>query len=223
MWEWPNAIWYQICWRIEAKYSIQVLIKLFLYIIITRNISAISWSTVSVKSIPSSFTRGWTAEKCEARNMRTLVVIGNLYQQASGYDYFPNMVIAGRHRNIQLIALKYNLFQLSKHSKTIELNVTRMILFMNPRDLEQIGALGRQTRDRQLLIDAYNKSKQGSFGYLMIDFASRTDAQLNFCNNCSVAGPSVFFVSSINTRENLTNESTRALYVWIFCKRETNR
>ena len=50
----------------------------------------------------------------------------------------------------------------------------------------------------------------------MIDFDSHTDSKLNFCSNCSATGPSVFFVSSSITRENLTNESTRALDVWIF-------
>ena len=151
----------------------------------------------------------WSAvEKCEARKLRTLVVIDDLYQQACEDEYFLNLVIAERHRNIHLIALKHNLFQQPKHSKTIELNVTQ-----SARDLEQIGVLGRQMGDRQLLIDAYKKATQAPFGHLMIDFDSHTDAELKFCSNCSGTGPSVFFVSSSNTRENLTNESTRALYV----------
>ena len=156
----------------------------------------------------------WSAvEKCEARKLRSLVVIDDLYQQACEYEYFLNLVIAGRHRNIHLIAMKHNLFKQSKHSKTIELNVTQMILFKSPRDLEQIGVLGRQMGDRQLLIDAYKKATQAPFGHLVIDFDSHTDAKLKFCSNCSGTGPSVFFVSSRNTRENLANESTRALYV----------
>ena len=156
----------------------------------------------------------WSAvEKCDARKLRTLVVIDDLYQEACEDEYFLNLVIAGRHRNIHLIALKHNLFQQSKHSKTIELNVTQMILFKSPRDLEQIGVLGRQMRDRQLLIDAYKKATEAPFGQLMIDFDSHTDAKLKFCSNCSGTGPTVFFVSSSNTRESLTNESTRALYV----------
>ena len=160
----------------------------------------------------------WSAvEKCEARKLRTLVVIDDLYQQGCDDEYFLNLVIVGRHRNIHLIALKHNLFQQSKHSKTIELNVTQMILFKSPRDLEQIRVLRRQMGDRQLLIDAYEKATQAPFGHLMVDFDSHTDAKLNFCSNCSGTGPSVFFVSSSNIRENLTNESTRALYVRIFC------
>ena len=56
----------------------------------------------------------WSAvEKCESRNLRTLVVIDDLYQQACENEYFLNLVIAGGHRNIHLIALKHNLFQQS--------------------------------------------------------------------------------------------------------------
>lgn len=156
----------------------------------------------------------WGAiEKCEAQKMRTLVVIDDLYQQACEDDYFLNLVIAGRHRNIHLVVLKHNLFQQSKHSKTIELNVTQMILFKSPRDLEQIAVLGRQMGDRQLLLDAYKRATQEPFGHLMIDFDSHTDAKLKYCSNCSGTGPSVFFVSSNKTSENLNNESTRLLYV----------
>ena len=90
----------------------------------------------------------WSAvEKCETQKVRTLVVYDDLYQQACEGEYFLNLVIAGRRRNIHLIALKHNLFHQSKHSKTIELNVTQMILFKSPRDLEQIGVLGRQMGD----------------------------------------------------------------------------
>ena len=92
-----------------------------------------------------------------------------------------------------------------------------MILFKSPRDLEQIGVLGRQMRGQQLLIDANKKASQAPFGHSMIDFDSHTDAKLKLCSNCSGTGPSVFLVSSSNTRENLTNEPTRALYVSIFC------
>ena len=208
------------CWRIKAKFSNHVLIKLFTYTIITRNISTPSWSTVSVESIPLSFIRALTGQQLKNAKLENwehlwwLTICIN--KPANEDEYFLNLEIAGWHRNIQLIALKHNLFQQAKHSKTIELNVTQMILFRSPRDLEQISVLGRQMGDRQLLIDAYKKATQAPFGHLMIDFDSHRDAKLKFCN-CSGTGPSVLFVSLSNTRENLTNESTRALYVWIFC------
>ena len=63
----------------------------------------------------------WTAvEKCEARKLRTLLVIDDLYQQACEDHFFLDLVIAGRHRNIHLITLKHNVFQQStlKNNRT---------------------------------------------------------------------------------------------------------
>ena len=49
----------------------------------------------------------WSAvEKCEARKLRTLVEMDDLYQQACEDEYFLNLVFAGRHRNIHLTELK---------------------------------------------------------------------------------------------------------------------
>ena len=84
----------------------------------------------------------WSAvDKCEAQKMRTLVVIDDLYQDACEDKAFLSLVVAGRHRNIHLMILKHNLYQPAKNSKTIDLNVTQMILFKSPRDIEQIGVL----------------------------------------------------------------------------------
>ena len=155
----------------------------------------------------------WSAfEQCEAQKLRTLLVIDDLYQQASEDDYFLNLVIAGRHRNIHLMTLKHNLFQQSKHSKTIELNVTQMILFKSPRDQEQIGVLGRQMGDRQLLIEAYKRATQEPFGHLLVDFDPHTDPKLKFASNCSGSEPSKIFLASAKMTETITNEPTRTLY-----------
>ena len=91
-----------------------------------------------------------------------------------------------------------------------------MILVKSPRDLVQIGILGLQIGDRQLLLDAYKKATQEPFGYLMIDFGSQTDAKMKFWSNCSGSGPSVFFVALSNTKESLSNESTGVLHVYSF-------
>ena len=109
----------------------------------------------------------WTAvETCEAQKLRTLLVIDDLYQQAWEDHFFLDLVVAGRHRNIHLITLEHNLFQQSKHSKTIERHVTQMILFKSRRDLEQIAVPGRQMGDRQLLMEAYKKATREPFGHL---------------------------------------------------------
>ena len=79
----------------------------------------------------------WTAvDRSEPEKLKTLVVIDGLYQDACEDETFLNMVVAGRHRNIHLMTLRHNIYQPAKNSKIIDLNVTQVILFKNPRDVE---------------------------------------------------------------------------------------
>ena len=86
----------------------------------------------STKAVDLDLVQGleWNAvERSEALKQRTLL-------------------IAGRHKNVHLMVLRHNLFQQCKNSKTIDLNVTQMILFNSPRNLQQIGILGSQLGER---------------------------------------------------------------------------
>ena len=110
----------------------------------------------------------WNAvERSEALKQRTLV-IENLYDEAAQSKELLYLVIAGRHKKVHLMVLRHNLFQQCKHSKTINLNVTQMILFNSPRDLEQIGNLGRQLGERSTLLKAYERAMQEPIGHLMM-------------------------------------------------------
>ena len=93
-------------------------------------------------------------ERAEALKKRILLVLDDLFDEAAPSKEFLAIVIAGRHRNVHLMVLRHNLYQQSKNSKTIDLNVTQIILFNSPRDSEQIGILGRQLGERQTTIDA---------------------------------------------------------------------
>ena len=155
----------------------------------------------------------WAAvDKSEAAKWRTLVVIDDLYQDACEDATFLNLVVAGRHRNIHLMTLRHNLYQPAKNSKTIDLNVTQMILFKSPRDVEQIGVLGRQLGDRKLLLEAYKRATHKQFGHLLIDLDPQTDPKLKYCSNCTGSQPTVFYISTNLTKEIVNDESTRLLY-----------
>ena len=62
-----------------------------------------------------------------------------------------------------------------------------MILFKSPRDVEQIGVLGRQMGDTKLL-EAYKRAMSEPFGHLRIDL----DPNLKYYSSCSGHQPSVF-------------------------------
>ena len=103
--------------------------------------------------------------------------------------------------------LRPNIYQAAKNSKTIDLNVTQMILFKSPRDVEQIGVLGRQLGDRKLLLEAYKRATRKPFAHLMIDLDPQTDQKLKYCSNCSGSQPSVFLY--------LYNSNKRDIEWWV--------
>ena len=83
-------------------------------------------------------------EKAGAQKKRFLLVLDDLLGEAAKSKDFLALVIGSRHRNIHLVVLRHNLFQQTKSSKTVDLNVTQIFLFNSPRDSEQVGFLGRQ-------------------------------------------------------------------------------
>ena len=120
-------------------------------------------------------------DRSEAEKLRTLVVIHDLYQDACEAEMFLNLVVAGRHRNIHLMTMRYNIYQPAKNSKTIDLNVTQMILFKSSRDVEKNGVLGRQLGDRKLLLEAYKRATRKPFRQSLIELDPQTDQKLKYC------------------------------------------
>ena len=169
----------------------------------------------STKAVDLDLVQGleWNAvERSEALKQRTLVVIDDLYDEAAQSKEFLDLVIAGRHKNVHLMVLRHNLFQQCKSSKTIDLNVTQMILFNSPRDLEQIGILGRQLGERSTLMKAYKRATQEPFGHLMIDLDARSSRNLRYCSHCSADEPTHFYCATDQLFISVNDEFTKLLY-----------
>ena len=155
----------------------------------------------------------WNAiERGEILKQRTLVVIDDLYDEAANSKEFLDLVIAGRHRNVHLMVLRHNLFQQSKYSKTIDLNVTQIVLFNSPRDSEQIGILGRQLGERSTLLKVYKRATQEAFGHLLIDLDVRSSRNLRYCSHCSGDEPSHFYCARDELFISINDEFTKLLY-----------
>ena len=99
---------------------------------------------------------------------------------------------AGRHKNISVRYVKHNSFQQSNWSRTIDLNTTHIILFKSPRDIQQIGLIGRQINNTQFLKDSYELATKQPFGHLLIDLDPKTSDVLRYCSNIVPPGQSVF-------------------------------
>ena len=151
-------------------------------------------------------------EKAEAQKKRILLVLDDLFLEVQKSRDFLPLVIAGRNRNIHLLVLRHNLFQQRKSSKTIDWNVTQIILFNCPRDSEQIGLLGRQLGERHVTMEAYKRATRKLFGPLMIDVDVRGSKTLRYSSKCSGDEPSLFYCSTDQLYLNLSKEFTKFLY-----------
>jgi hypothetical protein len=75
------------------------------------------------------------------------------------------------HRNLSVICIMQNVFNKGKENRTMSLNSQYIVLFKNPRDRQQIGALARQMYpgNTQKLLDAYDKAVSVPYGALVLD------------------------------------------------------
>ena len=151
-------------------------------------------------------------ENIEALKKRILLVLDDSLEEAAKSKEFLALVIAGGHRNIHLVVLGHNLFQQTKSSKTIDLNITQVILSNSPRDSEQIGVLGRQLGERHLTKEAYKRATRKPFGHLMIDLDVRSSKTLRYFSQCSGDEPSLFYCSTDQLYLTSCNDLTRFLY-----------
>ena len=81
------------------------------------------------------------------------------------------------HYNISVIIVSQNLFQAGKHSRTIALNTSYIVLFQQNRDLSQIAALGRQIYPGKgkVLVQAYTDAMKSPYNYLVIDLSPNSN------------------------------------------------
>ena len=107
---------------------------------------------------------------------------------------FVRLATAGRHRGIDVIYVKHNLFQQSRWSRTIDLNTSHIILFKSPRDVQQLDLLGRQLNVSKFLRSCYELATRDSFGHRLIDLDPRTSDCLRHCSNITRPGPTVFYL-----------------------------
>ena len=142
-----------------------------------------------------------------------LLVFDDSCEEIFNDKEFSKLATAGRHKNISVIYVKHNLFQQSKWSRTIDLNTTHIILFKSPRDVQQIGLIGRQLNNTQFLKESYELATKQPFGHLLIDLDPKTSDVLRYCSNIVPPGPSIFYLPSAKAViTNLTNETERTMY-----------
>lgn len=122
---------------------------------------------------------------------------------------FLQCATAGRHKKQNVIFIKHNLYHQGPYARSIELQVTHIVLFNNPRAAEQIATLAKQLKLPDLE-SWLNDATEKPYGYLMLDFDP-------FVHNClrrsSGLNYTKFYLTKSQSRiTHINDEHTKRLY-----------
>ena len=90
---------------------------------------------------------------------------------------------AGRHRGLNTIYSKYNLFHQSKLGRDVELQNTHVVLLTSPRNVLQINTLSQQLGLGSQLKERCQDATSVTYGHLLIDLTSKTVDSLSYFSN----------------------------------------
>lgn len=107
------------------------------------------------------------------------------------------LFITSRHANVSVVYIAHNLFY--KEMRTISLNTTYTVLFGNSRDLEQITRLGRRMfshirKGSQKFLSIYQTATHKPYGYILIDYRSKTPENMRILGDIFQEFPTVYVV-----------------------------
>jgi hypothetical protein len=103
---------------------------------------------------------------------RNLLIIDDLMEDAGKSSKVANLFTRGsHHRNLSVVLIVQNMFHQGRKMRDISLNSSYIILFKNPRDMQQIISLGRQIYPRQnkYLSEAFALATKRPHGYLVVN------------------------------------------------------
>ena len=141
-----------------------------------------------------------------------LLIFDNSCEESCNWKPFVDIATTGRHRGLNTIYLKHNLFHQSKLGRDVELQNTHIVLFRSLRDVMQVTTLSTQLGLGSEQVDWYRDATSVPFGHLLIDLSPCTDYRLRYCTN-SGSVPSKFYIpEGLRHVRTLDNEHTKILY-----------
>lgn len=119
---------------------------------------------------------------------------------------FEKIATSGRHKNLNVIYIKHNLFHKGKIGRDTELQNTHIVLFKSPRDTQQISRLGQQLGIATFLKACYNDATTKPFGHLMIDLSPKTVDSLRYSSDIA-SYPTKFYLPTSKARVTLVDDA----------------
>ena len=126
------------------------------------------------------FVRGVVDPELLDSNKNNLIIFDDQMGEADSVveKFFTKY---SHHKNASVIYIVQNLFQKGSHMRTMSLNASYLVLFKNPRDINQISYLSRQmypSSQSNFLEEAFRDATSSPYSYLMIDLRQETEELL---------------------------------------------
>lgn len=146
-------------------------------------------------------------------SVKTLLIFDDSCDEIMKSKSFEKLAIAGRHRQMSVIYVKHNLYHKASIGRDAELQLTHIVLFKSPRDVQQILKLGQQLGVGQTLLNAwYNDATSKPYGHLMIDLFPKTNDNLRYCSEVASV-PTKFYLHPSKARITVVeDEYTKSKY-----------
>ena len=119
-------------------------------------------------------------------SQRNLIVLDDLIAQSGKDMRIADLFTKGsHHRNLSIIYIVQNIFHQGKEMRNISLNAHYILLFMSPRDKQQISMIARQLNPGKVqeFMRIYEDATNQPHGYLMLDLKPTTDNQQRLKTN----------------------------------------
>ena len=113
------------------------------------------------------------------KNQNNLLILDDLMDECENSKVIKKLfTVDSHHNNISVFLITQNIFPKGKCARDISLNSHYIIIFKNPRDMNQVGVLGRQMFpfNCKFFLEAYQDATENkAHGYLFIDLKQTTD------------------------------------------------
>jgi hypothetical protein len=129
-------------------------------------------------------------------NRRALLIVDDFMSECT--SQITKLFTKGsHHRNLSIWFLMQNVFHKGKEIRSITLNGQYIILFNNPRDVQQVKVLARQMYgdDHKVLEEAFADATSKPHGYLLMDLKQDTPQHLRLRTNILPGEELVVYVS----------------------------
>ena len=141
-----------------------------------------------------------------------LLIFDDSCEEISKSKAFGDIATEGRHRGLNTIYTKHNLFHQSKVGRDVELQNTHIVLFKSLRDVMQVITLSTHLGPSSELVDWYRDATSVPFGHLLIDLSPRTDDRLRYCTNSGSVPSKLYIPERLKHLRTLDDEHIKTLY-----------